>query len=88
MKEDFEKRHTRISADAAKLFKSRVALYMGSWLTNFAGTPFVPNGAGWPGAAKNPGYQFPTGSIENEASTSSRLLLQQPRRWPRSIRTA
>ena len=67
MKPDFEKRHTRISADAAKLFKSRVALYMGSWLTNFAGTPFVPNGAGWPGAAKNPGYQFPTGSIENEA---------------------
>jgi len=67
MKPDFENRHTRISADAAKLFKSRVALYMGSWLTNFTGTPFVPNGSGWPGAAKNPNYQFPAGSIENEA---------------------
>jgi hypothetical protein len=67
MKEDFEGRHTRISVDAARLFKSRVALYMGSWLTNFAGTPFVPNGTGWPGAAKNPGYSFPAGSLESEA---------------------
>ena len=66
MKEDFEGRHTRISVDAARLFKSRVALYMGSWLTNFAGTPFVPNGTGWPGAAKNPGYNFPAGSLESE----------------------
>lgn len=67
MKEDFEKRHTRISHDAALLFKSRVALYMGSWLTNFSGTAFVPNGEGWPGAQKNPNYTYPTGSIEAEA---------------------
>ena len=45
MKDGFESRHTRISVDVARLFKSRVALYMGSWLTNFAGTPFVPLGA-------------------------------------------
>lgn len=67
MKEDFEARHTRISTDVAKVFKSRVALYMGSWLTNFAGTPFVPGGPDWPGASRNAGYQFPAGSLENEA---------------------
>ncbi len=57
---------TRISADVALLIKSRVALYEGSWLKNFAGTPFVPNGEGWPGATKeyNAGYQFPEGSLE------------------------
>lgn len=58
---------TRITPDAVNLFKSRVALYEGSWLTNFAGTPFVPNGTGWPGAAKNSSYQYPTGSIDAEA---------------------
>lgn len=68
MKEGFENRHTRISPDVARLFKSRVALYMGSWLTNFAGTPFVPNGQGWPGAQKNSSYSYPTGSIEAEAT--------------------
>ena len=67
MKDNFENRHTRLSKDAALLFKSRVALYEGSWLTNFAGTPFVPNGEGWPGKASNPDYQFPAGSLENEA---------------------
>lgn len=58
---------TRVTYDAANLFKSRVALYEGSWLTNFAGTPFVPNGNGWPGAAKNADYKYPSGSIEAEA---------------------
>lgn len=69
LKDGFEKRHTRISPDVARLFKSRVALYEGSWLTNFANTPFVPLGQGWPGASKdyNAGYQYPTGSIEKEA---------------------
>ena len=59
---------TRISADVALLIKSRVALYEGSWLKNCAGTPFVPNGEGWPGATKeyNAGYQFPEGSLEGE----------------------
>ena len=52
---------TRVTYDAANLLKSRVALYEGSWLTNFAGTPFVPNGKGWPGAAKNADYKYPSG---------------------------
>ncbi len=42
------KQLTRISPAVAHLFASRVALFEGSWLTNFAGTPFVPNGEGWP----------------------------------------
>lgn len=44
MTPNFEPRHTRISQDCAYLMKSRVALFEGSWLTNFKDTPFVPNG--------------------------------------------
>lgn len=60
---------TRISPAVAHLFASRVALFEGSWLTNFAGTPFVPNGEGWPGKSKdyNANYQYPKGSVEAEA---------------------
>ncbi len=69
LKENFESKHVRVSTDAANLFKSRVALYEASWLTNFKGTPFVPQGTGWPGAAKdyNKDYQYPSGSIDSEA---------------------
>jgi len=42
----------RISKAAALLFKSRVALYEGSWLTYHQGTARVPGGPGWPGAGK------------------------------------
>jgi len=63
----------RINERAAQHLKSRVALYMGTWLKYFADTPFVPNGPGWPGAATHPNYQFPAGSIEDE----SRWFLQQ-----------
>lgn len=59
---------TRINRDLALLLKSRVALYEGTWLKNFKGTAFVPNGEGWPGKTKdyNANYQFPEGSIDNE----------------------
>ncbi len=69
MTPNFETRHTRISQDCAYLMKSRVALFEGSWLTNFKDTPFVPNGNGWPGTAKdyNKDYQFPAGDIDQEA---------------------
>lgn len=43
----------RLSLDAVTLFKSRVALFEASWLKNFKGTAFVPNGEGWPGKQKN-----------------------------------
>ena len=62
-------RRNLLSKNVALLLKSRIALIEGTWLKNFAGTAFVPNGEGWPGADKeyNKGYQFPTGSIEKES---------------------
>lgn len=59
---------TRINKDAALLFKSRVALYEGSWLKNFNGTAFVPGTNEWPGKDKdyNAGFSFPAGTIEAE----------------------
>lgn len=68
MKDNFETRHTRLSKDVAILVKSRVALYEGTFLNYFKGTPFVPNGEGWPGKTKsyNANYQYPSGNIDNE----------------------
>lgn len=66
MSDGFSPRHTRVSPDIARLIKSRVALFEGSWLTYFKGTPFVPNGEGWPGKAKNPDYKYPSGDIDSE----------------------
>lgn len=68
MKDNFESRHTRLSKDVALLVKSRVALYEGTFLNYFKGTPFVPNGEGWPGKTKeyNANYQYPSGNIDNE----------------------
>ncbi|MCI1647702.1 MAG: RagB/SusD family nutrient uptake outer membrane protein [Bacteroides sp.] len=59
---------TRINKALALLFKSRVALYEGTWLKYFKGTAFVPNGTDWAGATKdyNSNYQYPSGSIDNE----------------------
>lgn len=69
MTDGFSASHQRISPDVARLFKSRVALYEGSWLRNFAGTPFVPGDANWPGASKanNAGFSYQAGSLEQEA---------------------
>ncbi len=50
---------TRITKDAAYLFKSRVALYEATFEKYFAGTPFVPDkAAGWPGATKDYNADF------------------------------
>ncbi|MFV0521753.1 MAG: RagB/SusD family nutrient uptake outer membrane protein [Mangrovibacterium sp.] len=59
---------TRVNKDVALLLKSRVALFEGTWLKNFKGTPFVPKGDGWPGATKdyNADYEYPSGSIDAE----------------------
>jgi len=58
----------RLNKLSAQLFKSRVALYEGTWLKYFKGTAFVPNGPNWPGAEKdyNANYEFPSGSIDGE----------------------
>lgn len=63
---DVKQPTTRISADLARLLKSRVALFEGTWLKYFKGTAFVPNGEGWPGKDKNPDYAYPAGDIDNE----------------------
>lgn len=46
----------RISREVALLFKSRVALYEGTWLKHHQGTAFVPGGPGWPGAQFHPNF--------------------------------
>lgn len=51
-------KRNRLTQDAAYLLKSRVALYIGSWLKNFKGTPFVPGGQGWPGTSKSYNASF------------------------------
>ena len=56
----------RINSNCAALVKSRVALYVGTWLKYFENTPFVPNGPDWPGAAANPDYRFEAGDIVSE----------------------
>ena len=60
--------NNRLSKPCAELFKSRVALYEGTWLKYFKGTAFVPNGPNWPGADKtyNADYAYPSGSIDEE----------------------
>lgn len=60
----------RITRNAALLLKARVALFEATWEKYHAGTAQVPNGEGWPGASKsyNSGYQFPSGSAENEVN--------------------
>ena len=73
----------RINKACAQLIKSRVALYEGTWLKYFKGTAFVPDGAGWPGRAKdyNANYQYASGSIDaeitylfGEAMSSAKLV--------------
>ena len=68
MSDNFDTRKNRISPDVAKLLKSRVALFEASWLENFKGTAFVPNGEGWPGKSKdyNASYEYPLGTIDKE----------------------
>lgn len=63
-----DKNKNRISKEVALLFKSRVALYEGTWLKYFKNTAFVPNGPGWPGKEKeyNASYTFQSGDIDAE----------------------
>ncbi|MDO4782258.1 MAG: RagB/SusD family nutrient uptake outer membrane protein [Capnocytophaga felis] len=52
----------RISKEVALLFRSRVALFEGTWLKYHKGTAFVPGGAGWNGSTAN----YPLGGIDQE----------------------
>lgn len=55
---------TQINKDVAHHFRSRVALYEGTWLKYHKGTACVPGGAGWPGESED--VQFPSGNMESE----------------------
>lgn len=48
----------RLSKKVALLFKSRVALFEGTWLKYHKGTARVPGGPGWPGAEKEYNRDF------------------------------
>ena len=69
---------TRISKDAALMLKSRVALYEGTWLKYFAGTPFVPANENWPGKQKeySRDYNYPTGSVEAESAYFLQIAME------------
>lgn len=69
LKDNFDPVRNRVSREVTTLVKSRVALFEASWLKNFKDTPFVPNGEGWPGKAKdyNANYEYPSGSIDKES---------------------
>lgn len=71
----------RINRDIALLLKSRVALYEGTWLKYFKGTPFVPNGEGWPGKQKdyNANYTYPLGGIDEEINYFLDLAIESSR---------
>lgn len=66
MSRSVDGKKNRLSRQCAYLFKSRVALFEGTWLKYFKGTAFVPNGDKWPGASSNQNYQFPSGNIDSE----------------------
>lgn len=55
---------TQIGRDVAHHFRSRVALYEGTWLKYHSGTARVPGGPGWPGRQED--LSFPSGSLQGE----------------------
>ena len=65
----------RLNKDCAHLFKSRVALYEGTWLKYFDGTAWVPGGPDWPGG----NYIYPTGSIEEEVMWLLHIAMDEAR---------
>lgn len=69
----------RLDDDCARLMKSRVALYEGTWEKYFKGTAFVPNGPQWPGASKdyNRGYEFPSGDIDSEIDYFLKIAMDE-----------
>lgn len=68
----------RISKEVAHLFRSRVALYEGTWLKYHKGTAFVPGGSGWPGEKSNPNFVINIDSeidfFLTEAMSSAKLI--------------
>lgn len=56
----------RLSKDAARLLRARVALYEATWEKYHANTAFVPGNPKWVGASMYPDYQFKAGDAQKE----------------------
>ncbi|MFV0505127.1 MAG: RagB/SusD family nutrient uptake outer membrane protein [Bacteroidales bacterium] len=56
---------TQINKDVAQQFRSRVALYEGTWLKYHKGSARVPGGEGWPGVTAD--INYPAGDIARES---------------------
>ncbi|WP_439183335.1 RagB/SusD family nutrient uptake outer membrane protein [Carboxylicivirga taeanensis] len=63
---DEEPETGRLNQQAALLFKSRVALFEGTWLKYHQGTALAPGNSKWPGSKMYPDFAFAGGSIESE----------------------
>lgn len=81
-------KRNRITKDAAKMMKARVALFEASFLTYHKGTPRVPGEAGWPGAnmSYNSGFSinldseinyFLTQAMEASKDIADRIALTE-----------
>ena len=56
----------RLCKDAARMLKSRAALYEATWEKYHAGTCFVPGNSKWVGASTWPNFSWTAGSAEAE----------------------
>lgn len=56
----------RLSKDAARLLRARVALYEATWEKYHANTAFVPGNPKWVGASMYPDFQFKAGDAQKE----------------------
>ncbi len=56
----------RLSKDAARLLRARVALYEATWEKYHANTAFVPGNPKWVGASMHPDFQFKAGDAQKE----------------------
>lgn len=56
----------RLSKDAARLLRARVALYEATWEKYHANTAFVPGNPKWVGASTYPDFQFKAGDAQKE----------------------
>lgn len=56
----------RLCKDAARMLKSRVALFEATWEKYHAGTCFVPGNSKWPGYSYWPDFAWEAGSAEGE----------------------
>lgn len=80
----------RLTTNAALLFRSRVALFEGTWLRYHKGTPFVPGGPNWPGFEKdyNKGFSLDIDAESDffltEAMKSAKAVADQVTLTPNS----